>query len=255
MSRRNTKHFKSSILGGFGKRGVVEYIDKMHQSHKTDIEAVREEASALRQTADALQAECAALRDKLRESPEDLKKPAEAPPAPPEKTAEKAAEPVCADIAPLPDTGQAMIISELEEELVKLGAQLDVQINQTAAAKKESELLRQQVAALSAEQKQQIGQENRYESLLYHRAEEIEREASYNAAQTRLAADNMIRELEAVLKGIKAQTEQETSQVAARANVFLELLASMPDLFETVADQFEDIRPKYVATPMIDIDD
>jgi chromosome segregation ATPase len=241
MPKVKKKRFRSVLFGGFGKRDVVRYIEELYGSHMEKVNLSQQEIKELQQTVETLRNENGLLKEN----------PAAVPPAAAVSGNEIKSEPYHAA-----DANSALIISELEDELNKLNTQLTVQTEAADEARQVSEALRERVAQLSGElRKYDKARDTDYESLLYHRAEEIEREATYNAAQARLEVNNMIEEIKAVLLGMKAQTETETVQVAARTRAFLENLTAMPELFETVSAQFEGVRPPYVVTPIKDMDE
>ncbi len=187
---------------------------------------------------------------------------------PVERVVEKVVEvPQLQPIALEPDLESLNQIKDLEFEVRRLGSQIDAHIDlreqlerrlhsqssEAIVAKQEADALRGQVSELSKallllEQKMSDG--NDAETLAYHRAEAIEREARFNAAQIRLALEELLRDAQEVLRGVKAQTLQETAQIAVRANHFLEMLNSTPEMLDIVARQVDAVRPEGVATPL-----
>ena len=280
--RPPVKYFRSA-LNGFDKKDVTEYITKMHMTNRKEIDKYKQHAASLQMTHNKLQSECELLKQQLahKQNQQVVEVPVERVvekivKVPVERVVEKIVEvPVekvvtlpSQTFVPEPDEELIKKVHEQKDEIERLSRQVDAHISireqlereKTATSEKlvdtrqradrrkeEIKELRFALKALESKVKTSIDAE----AMAYHRAEAIEREARYNAAQIRLALEELLREAQEVIRGVKTQTSQETNQITARANQFLDLLANMPEMLDIVSRQVEAVRPDGIATPMM----
>jgi len=258
------KYFRSA-LNGFDKKDVTEYITKLHLAQRKEIDKYKQFATSLQMAHVKLREECEALKRQLGEQKTEKIIETRIVEVPVEKYIEV---PKYQTLPGEPDEELLAKLRQNEAEFERLGRQIDAhiavreqlerkitsQVTENQAVQNEKAALREQVGRLTAalkamEEKTRVSGDA--ETLAYHRAEAIEREAKYNAAQIRLALEELLREAQEVLRGVKTQTVQETSQITARANQFLELLSNMPEMLDIVSRQVEAVRPEGIATPML----
>jgi len=276
--RPPVKYFRSA-LNGFDKKDVTEYITKMHTTNRKEIDKYKQYAASLQMTHNKLKQECEALKQKLaQQQPEQrvvekvVEKIVEVPverviekivQVPVEKVVSAPAQTFVSE----PDEELLEKIDEQKDEIERMGRQIDAHISireqleremavnadnyrevRQRAEQRKDEIKKLRLALKTLESKVKTSLDA--ESMAYHRAEAIEREARYNAAQIRLALEELLREAQEVIRGVKTQTAQETNQITARAKQFLELLANMPEMLDIVSQQVEAVRPEGIATPM-----
>ena len=241
----DARRFKRAMFGGFKKTDVAVYVQKMHKTYRDEIEKRDAEITALK-------TECTALRNR----PESVPVAAPVIQEPQEAAVGEEIKKIIAELTA--ESEKALQDLKAQEALNRrLMEQLSQKNDEALDAMQEASSLREQVSLLASTLRQlevRHSMSAEYETLAYHRAEAIEREALYNAAQIRQSLEQLLSDAKEALLGVRAQTIQETSQIAQRANLFLELIANMPALFDAVTKKFDEVRPERTIAPAMQDD-
>lgn len=220
MDTTGKKLFKKSVVGGFNRGDVLNYIENMANEHNAQVSELREELKAsaaqnidLRQTNDELNEKLAALQEKLSEIEDSLK----------EKSA------------------VADHVEELEEMNKTFGVDLQDEKDANSQLRKDIDALRSRVEKYETMEEEYCSNKSRLAELelsALARASEIEQAAQQRADALDKQAKERYSANEAMIESKRRETQAEINKIMADLSAVYNRLQSEINGF---GNRFEDL--------------